>query len=889
MKAKTICCELSFLVDQVVEKESLCTGYCGDKSVCNFSSQDSVLIGKARSPMSQGLNLRAYFISMKTLVFSCLLIVTILNCISPAYAQVSQLAFRVLNIEGKPIMGVELSVKGSNVVSPPTDKAGSTRINLPSNIRPGDTVCLQVKGVNEDLIFVSPLGGCIVVPYLGNSSLTTESIVLGRRGEQRLLAEELTRKKDELAQAAVALGQTFYEQGKYQQSVSSYQEALALRPDDDAILVGLGLTLIKIGNYKEAETLYHRALDIREKRLGAAHPEVARTLNALGELYYEQGRYVEAEALYRRSLSIMEKTSPPDHAVLTTTLNGLGALFAQKEEYVQAIEMYQRALAIENTSSSESPNVAYIYNNLGNLYHSMGNISAAQDLYERALMILEKALGPSHPEVALLLDNLGVLYSEKGDYRNSEILFKRALEVKESTPRPNDLDIAYSLNNIAVLYLKKGDYAKAEPYLLRSLAIREKVASSNDPDVAYSLGNLGDLYYMKGDYSKAEPLYQRAFKMIEVTLGSEHPSVLIFMRRLAKLYIARGDYKSAETLYERALKIEENILGLDRATLAITLNEYAELLFKMNRANEATKLIERAKLALNNQNDEEEIRSIWKEGLVRKRRGQASLRSPKFRRASIPLASFDARTQVEPASEVNDAVIGVTVWRLRPSTRNDEVKELVHEPITSESGYREVNLTAVRMEADTPINEGERVRISIESSRAGYLYVVNREEYADGSKGPARLIFPTRRTMEGKNRVRAGRVITIPANNDEPSYFTVRPNPQRKNQVAELLLVIVSDQPLDIPLTVEAQDLPAAMVNGWEREWAAQAERFELVGGVGTPITRAEVEAKNNAERELGQNDPVPQSIYRVRSRKGAPSLLGLRLVFKARQSGGRP
>ena len=57
--------------------------------------------------------------------------------------------------------------------------------------------------------------------------------------------------------------------------------------------------------------LYERSLAIREKALGADHPDVSASLNNLAELYRAKGRYADAEPLYRRSLAIEEKASVP--------------------------------------------------------------------------------------------------------------------------------------------------------------------------------------------------------------------------------------------------------------------------------------------------------------------------------------------------------------------------------------------------------------------------------------------------------------------------------------------------------------------------------------------------------------------------------------------------
>ena len=74
----------------------------------------------------------------------------------------------------------------------------------------------------------------------------------------------------------------------------------------------------------------------------------------------------------------------------------------------------------------------------------------------------------------------------------------------------------------------------------------------------------------------------------------------------------------------------------------------------------------------------------------------------------------------------------------------------------------------VRVAAGEPVAAGQRVRVSIEAPRAGYLYVINREQYADGTMSEPYLIFPTLRTRGGDNAVKAGRVVEIPDQGDNP-------------------------------------------------------------------------------------------------------------------------
>jgi tetratricopeptide (TPR) repeat protein len=55
------------------------------------------------------------------------------------------------------------------------------------------------------------------------------------------------------------------------------------------------------------EPLFRQSLAIRAKALGLDHPDVARALNNLAEIYQKQGRSAEAKPPFRRALAIFKK------------------------------------------------------------------------------------------------------------------------------------------------------------------------------------------------------------------------------------------------------------------------------------------------------------------------------------------------------------------------------------------------------------------------------------------------------------------------------------------------------------------------------------------------------------------------------------------------------
>ena len=120
-----------------------------------------------------------------------------------------------------------------------------------------------------------------------------------------------------------------------------------------------------------------------------------------------------------------------------------------------------------------------------------------------------------------------MLYDNQGKYDEAEPLYQRALAISEKVLGPDHPDTATSLNNLAGLYNNQGKYDEAEPLYQRALAIDEKVwgqiiLNSNIPEQS------GSALQNQGKYDEAEPLYQRALAIErrcwgQITLIQQHP------------------------------------------------------------------------------------------------------------------------------------------------------------------------------------------------------------------------------------------------------------------------------------------------------------------------------------------------------------------------------
>lgn len=247
-------------------------------------------------------------------------------------------------------------------------------------------------------------------------------------------------------------------------------------------------------------------------------------------------------------------------------------------------------------------------------------------------------------------------------------------------------------------------------------------------------------------------------------------------------------------------------------------------------------------------------RSIVSEYFTKNRPG-ANKRTKSARKGIYRLASKPL-----PSGTSEKLQIGVTIWKLQRSN-------------AAYSNPGESQWIARRVEADTRFREGDVLRLSIESPRFGYLYVIDRDWFTDGSSGEIKLIFPTRGE---DNRLQAGKLIDIPGENRLP--FKATP---ASNQSGELLTIIVTSAPLSLPLSEDSLPVSSQQLEEWEDSFGCQSERFELIGGAGQVRSIEEqLAASSRGARQLTRYDPGPQTIYFLAPRSSEGFLFNLMLSY---------
>jgi len=249
--------------------------------------------------------------------------------------------------------------------------------------------------------------------------------------------------------------------------------------------------------------------------------------------------------------------------------------------------------------------------------------------------------------------------------------------------------------------------------------------------------------------------------------------------------------------------------------------------------------------------------------------------------------------------------LGITVWRVRPAAAaGGKARENAAELMTV--GQEEREYVVTRLSDDEPLAENDLIQISVEylpdvdgdapksPPPPAYLYVVNREQFG-ASPINARLIFPTRATYEGDNRLFRGKIVTLP---DPSRPFRIKRGDEGgRPQSFEVYTFVLSPVPLTLPgeLGRRAMELPLELVGGWEQRWSADVMRADLRGGVGRTREPSEASAGGNTYEErstvdtaedLTRDDPPPQTIFRRVANPGEMMLVTIKLPFKLSTAG---
>jgi len=219
----------------------------------------------------------------------------------------------------------------------------------------------------------------------------------GRQDKAEDIFEQLLKVLPNNADDLHSLGGVAYQLGKYEIAIDLLNKAIQNDSTRDYLYCNLGSLLKSQGRLDEAVASYRNAL--------AINPDYAEARNNLGIALKAQGKLDEAIASYQRAITIN-----PDYA---EAYNNLGIVLKAQDKMDEAVTSYQYAITI-------NPDYTEALHNLGVVFKDQDKLDEAATLYERIL-----ALDPTHPSAGHMLAALRGETTEMAPAKYVKVLFDR--------------------------------------------------------------------------------------------------------------------------------------------------------------------------------------------------------------------------------------------------------------------------------------------------------------------------------------------------------------------------------------------------------------------------------------------------------------------------------
>ncbi len=254
---------------------------------------------------------------------------------------------------------------------------------------------------------------------------------------------------------------------------------------------GLGLVYVLQGKYVETIESYEQSLAIFDSLGDKAG--VANILSNEGTVYYNQADDAKALELYLKALQVAEQTT--DSQRIATILLNIGAVFSNKTATQnKALDYYFKALKLGN-SLGDKAIVGTTNANIGEIYFLRNDDEQALFYFKESLKDYEGT-----ENFPFALNNLGKVYLKRKEYPTAIQYHERAFDYAKKLDAT--LDMAQSLLGLGDIYMKQNDAPKAIRYYTEAEKIALNISTANSElKNAYTGLALG--YAQIADYNNA--------------------------------------------------------------------------------------------------------------------------------------------------------------------------------------------------------------------------------------------------------------------------------------------------------------------------------------------------------------------------------------------------
>ncbi len=306
------------------------------------------------------------------------------------------------------------------------------------------------------------------------------------------------------AKTYIETGNTLKEQGKLDQAIANYQQALKIEPNNALAYNQMGEIYVQQGKLDAAIAACQNAIKIQ--------PNLAAAYKNLGNALQAGGKIDEAIRSYSKAVEI-----DPQFA---EAYANLGSMLGMQGQMEKAIAYFQKALEIK-------PNIAAVHWNLGNALNKVKRISEAIACWRRAAEYNPQQFS------AEAINDRGSMCAQAGKFAEAMDNYQRAIQIKPE---------------FALAYLNLGTVLQKQGKLDDAIAQFNKVLELK-PDCIEAYGKLGNLLIGREKFDEAIAQYQ---KVIQI-----QPDAVEAHFNFGTALLEQGKIYQAISSFQKVLELQE--------------------------------------------------------------------------------------------------------------------------------------------------------------------------------------------------------------------------------------------------------------------------------------------------------------------------------------------
>jgi tetratricopeptide (TPR) repeat protein len=341
--------------------------------------------------------------------------------------------------------------------------------------------------------------------------------------------------------------------------VSKWVEVSDSGMQASCLLAQVSLYLNQRGRWIEQLPLANRVYKLRQRVLGARHPDTLTSLAEIATSYNEQGRYTEARTIMIQALELRKQVLGDEHPSTLQSQSGLASIYYGQGLYAQAMPIIVQALELQkHVLGDRHPSTLQSQSVLVALYCQQRR-PEAESMVVEALELQKQVLGEKHPSTLHSRSVLAAIYCQQRR-PEAEPMIAQTLELQKQVLGDRHPSTLQTQALLVVLYHEQRR-PEAEPMMALVLQLQKQVLGDRHPSTLHSQALLAKLYHEEGR-PEAERMMALVLQLQKQVLGNKHPSTLHSQALLADLYYAQGQ-PEAEPMMFQALELRQKVLGSD--------------------------------------------------------------------------------------------------------------------------------------------------------------------------------------------------------------------------------------------------------------------------------------------------------------------------------------